>query len=292
LGPLHNVEAFGAPGGVARMSAAPIDWTRRRQPCPACSKGPRDRALSVSPRADGTFIAHCFRCGSVFFSAEPAKHAASPQTALQAEKRHQVLSPYGRELWRACRPISGPARAYLEARGCVIPPADGDLRWHPRLRHPSGYEGPALVALLTDAIDGMPRTLSRTWIRPDGRKADVDPPRLLLGNHRKAGAVCRLWPDEAATCGLGVAEGVETALTLAWGFRPVWACVDAANLAALPVLPGVGSLTVAADFDEAGLAAARACAQRWRAAGRDVRIVMPGAPGRDINDEVQHACVA
>jgi hypothetical protein len=269
-----------------------IDWGRRRQPCPACDKGPRDTALSVSPRTDGTYIAHCFRCGSVFFSDEPAKHAASPQTALQAAKQHQVLSPYGRELWRACRPISGPARAYLEARGCVIPPADGDLRWHPALKHPTGYTGPALVALLCDAVDGTPRTLHRTWIRPDGRKADLDPPRLLLGGHRKAGAVCRLWPDEALTCGLGVAEGVETCLSLAHAFKPVWACVDAGNLAALPVLPGVESLTVAADHDDAGLKAARECAQRWRAAGREVRIVMPGTTGADLNDEVQDECVA
>jgi hypothetical protein len=160
------------------------------------------------------------------------------------------------------------------------------------LKHPTGYTGAALVALLRDAVDGTPRTLHRTWVRPDGRKADVDPPRLLLGGHRKAGAVCRLWPDEAVTCGLGIAEGIESALSLAWGFKPVWACVDAGNLAALPVLEGVEALTIAGDHDPAGIKAARECAQRWRAAGRDVRIVMPGAPGRDINDEVCHVSFA
>jgi phage/plasmid primase-like uncharacterized protein len=227
------------------------------------------------------------------FLAEDRKMpAASPKPALQASKQHEVLSPYGRELWRACRPISGPARAYLEARGCVLPPADGDLRWHPALRHPSGYEGPALVALLTDVIDGTPRTLHRTWIQPDGRKAAVDPPRLLLGGHRKGGAVCRLWPDEDVVLGLGIAEGIETALSLAHAFKPAWAAVDAGNLAALPVLPGVEALTIAADHDPAGIKAARACAERWRAAGREARIAMAGTTGHDLNDEVCHACVA
>jgi hypothetical protein len=290
VGPAYQA-ALGPSRMVARMSAA-IDWGRRRQACPACGRGPRDTALSVSPRTDGTYIAHCFRCGSVFFSDERANPSRACKAALQDETRRELLSRHGRELWRACRPISGPARAYLEARGCVIPPPDGDLRWHPRLRHPSGYEGPAMVALLRDAVDGTPRTLHRTWIRPDGRKADVDPPRLLLGNHRKAGAVCRLWASECVTYGLGVAEGIETALSLAHAFKPVWACVDAGNLAALPVLEGVESLTVAADHDDAGIAAARACAQRWRAAGREVRIVMPGTTGADLNDEVQDECVA
>jgi phage/plasmid primase-like uncharacterized protein len=166
------------------------------------------------------------------------------------------------------------------------------LRWHPALRHPSGYEGAALVALLTDAVDNTPRTLHRTWIRPDGKKADVDPPRLLLGGHRKAGAVCRLWPDEAVTCGLGIAEGIESALSLAWGFKPVWAAIDASNLSALPVLPGVEAITIGVDHDPAGLAAAHECARRWRAAGREVRVVLPHAAGDDLNDEVCHACVA
>jgi hypothetical protein len=269
-----------------------IDWTTRRQPCPTCNKGPRDTALSVTVRSDGSYRAHCFRCGATFYSDERANPSKTCEAVLQVEKRHEVLSAYGRELWQACRPISGVAQAYLEARGCVTPPADGDLRWHPALRHPSGYEGPALVALLTDAIDSTPRTLHRTWIQPDGRKADVDPPRLLLGGHRKAGAVCRLWPDEAVTYGLGIAEGIETALSLAHGFQPVWAAIDAGNLSALPVLEGIDALTIAADHDNAGFKAARECAQRWRAAGREVRIVSSETKGFDLNDEVCHARIA
>ena len=270
-----------------------IDWHGpARQPCPACGRGGRDKALSVTRNPDGSAVAHCFRCEYVE-TLRDERRAVVPsgnkprKPAPQAPQRFEVLSPYGRELWAACKPVSGPARAYLEARGCVLPPDDGDLRWHPALRHPpSGYEGPALVALLTDAVDGTPRTLHRTWVMPSGHKAPVDPPRMLLGGHRKAGAVCRLWPDDYVTHGLAIAEGIETALSLAHGMTPVWACIDAGNLAAFPRLPGIECLTVAADFDEAGLGAARACAARWRAVGRTVRMVLPDAFGRDLNDEV------
>jgi hypothetical protein len=127
-------------------------------------------------------------------------------------------------------------------------------------------------------------TLHRTWIRADGSKAPVVPPRMLLGSHRKAGGVIRLWPDEEVTSGLGVAEGIETALSLAHAFTPVWACIDSGNLAALPVLAGIESLLIAADHDPAGLRAAEACGKRWAIAGREAWIVQSDAPGDDLNN--------
>jgi hypothetical protein len=120
----------------------------------------------------------------------------------------------------------------------------------------------------------------------------VDQPRLLLGGHTKAEGVIRLWSDEAVTYGLGVGEGVESTLSLAHAYTPVWACIDAGNLSTLPVLDGIEALTIAADFDPTGIAAARECARRWRAAGRQARIVMADQFGSDLNDEVQHAGVA
>src|SRR3954454_7062614 len=41
-----------------------------------------------------------------------------------------------------------------------------------------------------------------------------------------------------------------TALTAARGFGLAWACLDAGNLAELPVLAGIDALTVAADHDQ------------------------------------------
>jgi phage/plasmid primase-like uncharacterized protein len=173
---------------------------------------------------------------------------------------------------------------YLLARNCVLPPEEGDLRLHPELKHPlTGYVGPALLARVTDALTGEPISLHRTWIASDGTKP-TDPARMLLGGYRKSGGVIRLWPDDAVTHGLGIAEGIETALSLAHGFKPVWACIDAGNVKALPILEGVTALTIAVDHDQAGREAAAACADRWNASGREVRLVLPEMEGADLND--------
>lgn len=264
--------------------AADIDWGGpSRQPCPACGRGPKDRTCGVTVDDRGG-VAHCFRCdyrentGGQSWPGRP--HARAAATA-----RHETLSEFGLALWDACRPLAGEALAYLDARACVAPPAGGDLRYHPALKHPpSGMVGPALVALVTDAVTGQPLTLHRTWIQADGNKAPLDPPRMLLGGHRKAGGVVRLWPDEDVSTGLGVGEGIESCLSLAHALQPVWAALDAGNLAAFPVLEGIEALTIAADHDDAGIAAAHACGERWAAAGREVRIVMPEHQKADLND--------
>jgi putative DNA primase/helicase len=268
-----------------------IDWDGpTRQACPGCGRGPKDRTCGVTLDDRGG-VAHCFRCGHRESSNDGAQRGSgSPRDRAAAPTRHETLSDFGCELWAACRPLAGEGLAYLQARACVIPPPDGHLRYHPALKHPpSGMVGPALVALVTDAVTREPLTLHRTWIRADGSKAPLDPPRMLLGGHRKAGGVVRLWPDEAVTHGLGIAEGIETALSLAHAFTPVWACIDAGNLAAFPVLGGIESLTIAADHDDAGIAAAEACAARWANAGAEAGIVMPDAHKTDLNDMARAA---
>ena len=264
-----------------------IDWDGpRRQTCPECGRSPKDRTCGVTIDERGG-VAHCHRCNYVEnrFDDEVRLRPGRPLPRAAAATRHELLSDFGRELWAACMPVAGVARAYLEARCCVVPPADGDLRYHPRLKHsPSDTCGPALVALVTDFVTGQPLTLHRTWIRADGAKADVDPPRMLLGGHRKAGGVVRLWPDEAVTHGLGIAEGIETALSLAHAFAPAWACIDAGNMAELPVVLGIESLLIAADNDPAGIASARACSARWLAQGREVGVVLPDEHKTDLND--------
>ncbi|WJF91157.1 toprim domain-containing protein [Paraburkholderia bonniea] len=212
---------------------------------------------------------------------------SKPLTKAWATTKRETLSDYGGALWKDCKSLSGTALAYLNARHCRIPPADGDLRYHASLKHPSGYVGPALVALVTDVVTGEPMSLHRTWIRPDGRKADIDSPRLLLSGHRKQGGVIRLWPDEAVTVGLGIAEGIESALSLAWAYVPVWACIDAGNLKMFPCLLGIDALVIGADNDPAGIDAAYACAQRWAADGAEV--YMTRQAENDLNDMLAEA---
>lgn len=269
---------------------AAIDWGGpRRQCCPSCSRNDRDKTLGVTMNDDGSGVAHCFRCAFV-----ETFRPNRPQAAPAAPARRVIHKPAGgpatlrghwREFYNRLEAPAGPALAYLQARGCVIPPADGDLRWHPALPHPSGYAGPALVALVTDACTRDPITLHRTWVRADGTKPpEADPPRMLLGGHRKAGGVIRLWPDEAVSTCLAVAEGIETALSLARIHRPAWACIDAGNLATLPVLPGIEALVIGTDHDDAGIRAADACVARWGSAGVDVVAIAPRERRTDWND--------
>ncbi|AGW91519.1 hypothetical protein N234_15930 [Ralstonia pickettii DTP0602] len=273
-----------------------LDWTQydtgnHRITCPACGRGDRDKTLGLTIKAGGKGVAHCFRCAFTA-SYRPdcgtrQQAAAKPRIQAVTTKKHTVLSDYGCDLWNACKPLSGVAVAYLKARRCCIPPVDGDLRYHPVLKHPSGYTGPALVGLITCAVTRQPLSLHRTWVQADGRKAEVDPQRMVLAGHGKQGGVIRLWPDEAVTHGLGVAEGIETALSLAWAYAPVWACIDAGNLKGLPVLPEVECLIIGADNDPAGAPAASQCAQRWAGAGREVLVTRQSQ--NDLNDTLKEA---
>lgn len=180
-----------------------------------------------------------------------------------------------------------PAGQYLTAsRNSQLPPRGSDLRWVSDLRL-FGFSGPALVgrmSLFEDRRQG--RGLHCTWLVESGngwRRAQ----RRYLGP--KAGCCVRLWPDEDVTQGLGVAEGVETALSLAHAYTPVWACMDAGNLTAMPVLEGIETLMIAADHDRAGINAAEACARRWAAAGREALVAMPDTPRADLNDAAMSA---
>lgn len=215
----------------------------------------------------------------------PRNTTAKPLSRPVAAREREPLSEYARALLRGSEPLRDTFGAkYLTGRRCPLPPADGDLRFHPSVWHsPTGTRWPALTAVISDVKTRETIGVHRTFLAADGTgKAPVQPARMVLGN--KQGGVIRLWPDEAVTYGLAVAEGIETALSLAHAYAPAWACIDAGNLAALPVLAGIETLLIAADNDPPGIKGADECAARWHAAGREVRIVMAPTEGADLND--------
>lgn len=267
---------------------------QHRLECTDCGRGGRDKTLGLKVESDGSGVAHCFRCGyteSHHPDRVSVQHAPSLKLVAKPEvKRHTSLSDWGRELWDSTQELSGIAEDYLMHRHCALPPRYGDLRWHPSLKHPSGHVGPALVALVTDIYTDAPLSLHRTWITKTG-KADVSPPRLLLANHSIDGGVIRLWPDDEVTGILGLAEGIETALSLAWAPMPVWAAIDAGHLAKFPLLNGIQTVVIAQDNDAAGVAAAGACAARWVLDLKQVFVTRQIQ--NDVNDELMgelHAC--
>jgi hypothetical protein len=98
--------------------------------------------------------------------------------------------------------------------------------------------------------------------------------------------IVRLSADEDVLEGLHLAEGIETALAaMSIGLRPMWATGSTALMAKFPPLAGIDCLTLIVDHDPngAGEKAAREAEVRWRAAGREVRLLRSDAPG-DLND--------
>ncbi len=254
-----------------------------RGPCPQCNRGPTDRALARTEDERGV-VEFCHRCGYTRAENYERRPLEPVRSAPVTSEHPAEWSDRAEAIWRRTLPLRGTlAEVYLRHRGCILPPADSDLRFlEPTDRHP-----PTLCARVTNAETNAPQTLHFTRLSSDGRgKADCEQPKLLLGGHKKKGGVIRLWPDEAVTYGLALAEGVESALAAAHLHTPVWAAIDASNLAQFPVLPGVDALTIFGDHDETGLRAARACARRWADAGREASLVIPTRSGADVADLV------
>lgn len=201
------------------------------------------------------------------------------KAAEEAEaKKHEKQA---QRLWGEALPIQGtPAETYLRARAITTDLPD-TLRFHPAAWHgPSAKHLPAMVSLIT----GAPAfAIHRTYLAPDGlgktREASA---RMMLGA-TKGGAV-RLIHAEGP---LVVAEGIETALSLASGLmrRPatIWAALSAPGIAALRLPPAPHRLTIATDGDDAGRAAGNKLAERANALGWAVSL-LPAPQGRDWND--------
>jgi hypothetical protein len=243
-------------------------------------------------------VAHVLQCdrtaarrwlGHANLPSLPRVQSKPAETDDPAERRKRAMA-----LWNAAQPPgSTPVATYLAGRG--LP----DILEHPALRpvirfHPAcPYERqrvPAMLALLTAVADARPLAIRRTALGGDGtRRLDAAGgklPHKALGPC--AGAVVRLSGPDRPGDALAVCEGLETGLSLlAAGVAPLWACLSAGTLRALPVLPGVKCLLVFADHDPPGLDAARMLARRWADTGRTASVRMPETPGHDFNDAWQ-----
>jgi hypothetical protein len=182
-------------------------------------------------------------------------------------------------IWQSSKPAQGtPVETYLASRGIYFTPPDA-LRFHAGLSHPSGGIWPTMVALVTNGADGTPLAIHRTFLARDGAgKAPIDPAKMMLGPCR--GGVVRL-ADTGEM--LMVGEGIETCLAAMQRVAFQLGGAFDFRLLALDLPPDVRDVIVLADGDEAGEAAARGAALRWKREGRRVRIACP-PQGLDFND--------
>lgn len=208
--------------------------------------------------------------GSAATTPEPAPSATLSRAGLRV-----------RELWIKAGPTPGSlVETYLRSRGIAVA-IPATLRFLASARHsPSGLILPTMIAAITVWPDRKPCAVHRTFLAPDGLgKAKIDSPRMTLGPCVQ-GAV-RL---AEASDGVMVGEGIETCLAAmqATG-RPAWAALSTSGMRRLLLPPHVKEVTLLADADAPGEAAAKDAAERWVREGRRVRIARPPR-GKDFND--------
>jgi phage/plasmid primase-like uncharacterized protein len=217
---------------------------------------------------------------------EPAPKRKQPSAAKRKSTEDDKPERWRRP-WVEAKPISRTlAATYLGARGLQVfvefgDPAGDRLRFlprHPR-KNPDGVleYHPALIALLRDLHTGKACGIHNIYLLPEGSDRLRDRKAKTTWG-RKVGAAVMFDPFHAPVYGLVIAEGIATAVSiLSAQLHPVWATCGAGSIAAFPVLGGIDTMTIAADSDEPGQKAATACAERWRAAGREAAIITPAA---------------
>jgi putative DNA primase/helicase len=184
-------------------------------------------------------------------------------------------------IWQSAKPAPGTlVEIYLASRGIEMP-LPGTVRFYPGLKHPAGSIWPAMVGLVTGGVNGMPKAIHRTFLARDGAgKAPVGPREKMMLGPCRGGAVRLAEPGEVLLIG----EGIETCLSaMQAAGHPAWAALSTSGLRGLDLPGNVRDVLVLADGDDAGEAAARDCAVRWKRQGRRVRIARPPV-GADFND--------
>jgi hypothetical protein len=277
-------------------------------PCPSC--GGCDR-FAVSPRK-GVFLCRGCRASGDVISLVQFLDGVDIMTAVRTLDRGEPLdsvetrkieprakadeddrknTDFALRLWGAALPITAGTvvEKYLHRRELHDLPGSDVIR----MLHGCPYDGGrqvCLIALYRDIITNEPKAISRTAIDANGNKIG----RMSLGP--VGGCAVKIDPDEDVEQGLAVGEGLETCLAARQlGLKPCWSVGSAGAIRAFPVLSGIESLSVLVDHDlpdqrgrEAGQEAALACSQRWVAAGREVRRIVPRRRDSDMADIVQN----
>jgi len=278
--------------------------TKKPGPCPMC--GGTDRWSFDDRTGEGDYVCRACGAGKGLQLAMKFKRIEFKEAANEIDKIIGNLPPSnGKPSFettratdpRALRLLYGESKPiYCEDavgrylfRRQLHEPYSKALRYVPEMLHyPTRTKHPGMIATFTGP-DDRPATIHRTYLTHDGRKADIDPPRMFMRGAVAAGGAIRLHPVDDE---MGIAEGIETALSARDLFEmPVWATTSAAMLAAWQAPAHVKRIVVYGDSDYSftGQAAAYALAKRLvMEAERDkiervVEVMLPPL-GQDWND--------
>jgi hypothetical protein len=207
-------------------------------------------------------------------------------TVHQEKESDQQKTERALRIWDEASEVNGTlAEQYLRRRGLELPGDDHALRYYSPCKF-GDTTYPALIALFRCVTTDEPRAIHRIALAPGG----ILIAKRMLG--RVGGAAVKLDADTDVGHGLVIGEGVETCLAARMlGLKPCWALGSAGAIRSFPILGGVECLTILVDNDppdkngrRAGQEAAAECSQRWTAAGREVRRIVPRQAGHDMAD--------
>ncbi|WP_170599244.1 toprim domain-containing protein [Ruegeria arenilitoris] len=188
-----------------------------------------------------------------------------------------------------------PAQLYLERRGVwgELAAETNALRYGREWF--AGAVRHVLYARQRDTRTNEPVSMQRTFIDEAGRRLWLPDmktgklkklPKLSLSGIPTGGTAIMLDPFEHVTHGLTIAEGVEAALAVAdcWHHRPVWAVTGTMFMKNFEPPLYLDAVTIIADADEPGIAAARACGERLTEQGIEVKIYKSRNEGEDPDE--------
>lgn len=289
--PLRETARDRWPGILPELNIPPQFLNGKHQPCPVC--GGSDRARWDNKDGYGTY--YCNQCGAgdgISLVMKVNKwdfKTAARRIEVLANKTERLEpgtdkpNPAQQRLnmakrWRAASPIesSETVRKYLEQRG-INPSIARNIR---------EYRG-EMLALVRD-VEGRGCQVHRTILGGEKRT------RLFMPGHYPRGGAVRLM---ACQDHLGIAEGIETALSAAIIFRvPTWAALTANQLENWEPPVDISNVTIFGDNDMnfTGQAAAFKLARRLSVtrARLGVRVCIPTKPGTDWNDVLRNGSTA
>lgn len=300
---------LGADGWRQMLSVLGVDerfLKNKHGPCPAC--GGKDRFRFDNRKTHGDFF--CGGCGAGdgfqllmrvnrWTFAEARLQVISAAGLQGADQRDQPPVRFGQqpdiEIAKPTRRVTTlvrescriedcePAMKYLESRALWPMTLGHTLRAHPSVEYWHERQKIGVFAALVGAvrdIAGELVTAHVTYLERDGRKlADFEPRKLLSGLMGREGCAVQI---QAAAETLGIAEGIETALSASrlHGI-PVWAALNTSLLARFTPPQGVTRLVIFADRDVAGLDAASKLMERLQ--GR-LQLTVKTPQTKDWND--------
>lgn len=277
--------------------------TGKHSPCPICDGRDRFRFDNLDGKGtsicsycgarDGMKLAMDFTgrtfvevaseidgmCGNIKFE------AGGKKVEMTDDERIRMM----RETFQQTQPIEPGdlAHRYLSSRNLEELSYPKTLRFAPKMRDGEGGIRPALAALVGVYGEAKFSTIHRTFLKPDGSgKAEMESPRKLMPGSLPDGA-CVVLSDYQPGQILGIAEGIETAMSASNRFGlPVWAAINATMLSKWQPPEGCEEVLIFGDNDAShtGHAVSYALSRKLRSRKIRTEVHIPEREGEDWAD--------